>query len=31
MKKIIFLFFTLIVLGCKQEPLQVVAEKLTEL
>ncbi len=27
MKKIIFLFFTLIVLGCKQEPLQVVAEQ----
>jgi beta-galactosidase len=27
MNKIIFLFFTLIVLGCKQEPLQVVAEQ----
>jgi beta-galactosidase len=27
MKKIIFLFLTLIVLGCKQEPLQVVAEQ----
>ena len=27
MKKIIFLFFTLIVLGCKQEPLQVVDEQ----